>query len=151
MHSERLKHLIYTSAAVASFDPPALKAILDLARARNEKRSVTGMLLYSEGSFFQVLEGDENTLNELFAAIAADSRHKRVTKIIDEPIARREFADWSMGFVEAAHDELTSVEGLCDFFQGGNSLANLQPGRAKKLLSAFADGRWQRGVKSNAA
>jgi len=151
MHSERLKHVIYTSAAVAPFDPSALKAILELARTRNSERSVTGMLLFSEGSFFQVLEGDEKTLDELFTAIAADPRHKRVTKIIDEPIARRDFSAWSMGFAEAAAAELTGVEGLSDFYQDGNSFVSLQPGRAKKLLSAFADGRWHRGVKSNAA
>ena len=151
MHTERLEHLIYTSVEVAPLDPSELKSILDVARSRNAKRSVTGMLLHSAGTFFQVLEGDDAVLNELFASIAADPRHKRVTKIIDEPIARRDFADWSMGFAEAAPEELTSMEGLSDFFQEGNSLANLQPGRAKKLLAAFADGRWRRGAKSNLA
>jgi hypothetical protein len=151
MNSDRLKHLIYTSAESTPLDPPELKAILELARSRNAKRSVTGLLLHSASNFFQVLEGDEGVLNELFTTIAADPRHKRVTKIIDEPIAQRDFADWSMGFAEVASEELTSIEGLSDFFQEGNSLANLQPGRAKKLLSAFADGRWRRGAKSNAA
>ena len=151
MSSESLKHLIYTSSARGTFAFAELTKILESARGANAKRGVTGMLLHSEGSFFQVLEGKEETLNALFAAIAADPRHKLVTKIIDEPIARRDFADWTMGFAEASAAELMSVEGLSDFFQDGNSLASLQPGRAKKLLLAFADGRWRRRFASSAA
>jgi len=151
MHAERLKHLIYTSVAVAALDPPTMKSILEFARINNAKRSVNGMLLLSAGNFFQVLEGDEHVVDEVFATIAADPRHKRVTKIIDEPIAKRDFADWSMGFAEAAPEELTSMEGLNDFFQDGRSLANLHAGRAKKLLYAFAEGRWHRPAKSAVA
>jgi hypothetical protein len=151
MSSESLKHLIYTSSAREVFALAELTRILESARSGNAKRGVTGMLLHSEGSFFQVLEGEEETLDSLFTAIEADSRHKLVTKIIDEPIAQRDFADWTMGFAEASAAELMSVEGLSDFFQDGNSLASLQPGRAKKLLSAFADGRWRRRFESSAA
>jgi hypothetical protein len=151
MVPQKLTHLIYTSAAAASLDVEQLKEILELARARNAERSVTGMLLYTAGTFFQVLEGDEETLKGLFASIVVDSRHKRVTKIIDEPIAQRDFGDWTMGFAEAELSELSSMEGLSDFFQDGTSVENLQPGRAKKLLSAFAQGRWRRGLKGAAA
>ena len=149
--SEKLKHLIYTSSALAALQVKELKVILERARGKNAAISVTGMLLYTEGSFFQVLEGRDEIVDELFATISADPRHKRVTKIIDEPISQRDFGDWSMGFAEGSPAELTSIEGLSDFFQDGNSFTNLQPGRAKKLLAAFADGRWRRGFKSHAA
>ena len=151
MSPEKLKHLIYTSTAITACDLPELKEILDRARVRNAERAVTGMLLYTEGSFFQVLEGDETVLNALFARIATDPRHKRVIKIIDEPIAQRDFGDWSMGFAAASAAELSEIEGLSDFFQKGNSFEDLQPGRAKKLLCAFAAGRWRRGLHRNAA
>ena len=150
MSPDKLTHLIYTSAATPQFDPAELKTILQLARSRNAQRSVTGMLLYTSGSFFQVLEGEEATLAELFAIIAADPRHKSVTKIIQEPIARRAFGDWTMGFAEADPSELEAIEGLSDFFQAGDSLANLEPGRAKKMLSAFAEGRWRARLKGAA-
>jgi len=101
------------------------------------------MLLYSVGSFFQVLEGEEATLLELFAIIATDPRHRNVTKIIQEPIARRVFGDWTMGFSALEPAELSGIEGFSDFFQQGISLTNLQSGRAKKLLWAFAQNRWR--------
>ena len=108
------------------------------------------MLLYISGSFFQVLEGDEVTLEKLFAHISLDPRHKNVTKIIQEPIAQRDFGDWTMGFSDGNPSELKMIEGLNDFFRQGNSLTTLEAGRAKKLLSAFAQGRWRARLKGDA-
>ena len=150
MNPEKLTHLIYTSAATKEFNPSDLKTILHLARSKNAQRSVTGMLLYTSGSFFQVLEGEEATLMELFAHIALDPRHESVTKIIHEPIAQRSFSDWTMGFLQSDTAELEMIEGLNDFFRQGNSLTNLESGRAKKLLSAFAQGRWRARLKGGA-
>lgn len=150
MNPEKLTHLIYTSAATKEFNPADLKMILQIARGKNAQQSVTGMLLYTSGSFFQVLEGEEATLTELFTHIALDPRHKSVTKIIHEPIAQRSFGDWTMGFLEGDTSELEMIEGLNDFFRQGNSLTNLESGRAKKLLSAFAQGRWRARLKGDA-
>lgn len=150
MHPEKLTHLIYSSAATPEFNPADLKTILQSARSKNAQQSVTGMLLYTSGSFFQVLEGDEARLTELFARISLDPRHRNVTKIIHEPIAQRSFGDWTMGYLEVAPTELEAIEGLNDFFRDGSSLTNLRAGRAKKLLSAFAQGRWRALLKGDA-
>lgn len=150
MDSVKLTHLIYTSAIASTFDASQLSTILQVARINNARRAITGMLLYISGNFFQVLEGEETTLTKLFATITADTRHTNVTKIIHEPIARRDFGDWTMGFSSLDLSELESTEGLNDFFQQGDSLANLEPGRAKKLLSAFAQGRWRMRLEGGA-
>lgn len=147
MNPETLTHLIYTSAATRNFSPSDLKAILQIARSKNTQRAVTGMLLYASGSFFQVLEGDEARLTELFALISLDTRHRNVTKIIHEPIARRSFDHWTMGYSEVDPTELEKIEGFSDFFGQGSSFADLDSGRAKKLLSAFAQGRWRTRLK----
>lgn len=67
-------------------------------REKNAHLGVTGMLLCSEGATMRVLEGDAEALHTLFAAIAADVRHRSVTKLADGPVAGRVFADWSMRF-----------------------------------------------------
>lgn len=149
MDSQKLTHLIYTSVIDPTFDATQLSTVLRIARINNARRAITGMLLYVSGNFFQVLEGDEATLTELFAIIATDPRHRNVTRIIHEPIARRDFADWTMGFSSLDLSEAQSVEGLNDFFQQGTSLAKLESGRAKKLLSAFAQGRWRTRLAAN--
>ena len=149
MSAGKLTHLIYASAAATQFKSSELQGILQAARSKNARHSITGMLLHNAGSFFQVLEGEETTLHALFAVISADPRHTRITKIIDEPIAGRAFGDWTMGFTEIGLSELETIEGLSDFFGQGHSLTSLEPGRAKKLLAAFSQGRWRVRLKGD--
>lgn len=143
MSEERLTHLIYTSRSSPGFDARELKSILQASRGNNARRGVTGMLLAAGDNFFQVLEGDEATLQPLFATIMADPRHAGVTMIIQEPIASRAFGDWTMGFAEVAPEELASLEGASDASNSERVLDELKPGRAKKILTAFARGGWR--------
>lgn len=138
-----LIHLIYSSMAVRPFSQEELTRLLTNARFKNDKLGVTGMLLYAEGSFFQVLEGGPDVLDALLATIKNDKRHDKVTVIIREPIARRTFANWTMGYADITPGEAGELAGANDFFSSGHSFAGLQQGRAKKLLAAFKQGRWR--------
>lgn len=138
-----LCHLIYNSAATAPMSEQALVELLEGARNYNAAVGVTGMLLYTDECFFQVLEGPHAAVHELAAKIERDARHSQMTVIIDEPIHRRSFAEWTMGFANVAPAELSRIQGLNDFFDGQRVLAEVDAGRAKKLLAAFGQGRWR--------
>lgn len=139
----RLIHLIYSSAARVDFPPQDLLALLAKSRTSNAARGITGMLLHVEGSFIQVIEGPEADIDQLFETIAADPRHGNITTIIRESIARRAFADWSMGFADVRLSDIGNADGFSAFLQEGASVLDLPPGRAQKLLMAFKDGRWR--------
>jgi hypothetical protein len=144
---DALIHLIYASTASRPLRRDELLDLLSKARTSNQQLGLTGMLLHEAGNFFQVLEGPEGTVRRLFEHISRDPRHHQVVKIIQEPIARRAFADWTMGFADLSRAELDSIEGLNDFFCRGHSFAQLGSGRAKKLMSAFRQGRWHSKLK----
>jgi hypothetical protein len=137
-----LIHCIYTSAATSALTSDELVALLQRVRALNQAHGITGMLLYSEHNFFQVLEGPSEVVDHTYARIALDQRHTRVTQIIREAITQRSFADWTMGFAEMDSRDLREIDGLNDFFAARSCLDALDAGRAKKLLAAFAAGRW---------
>jgi hypothetical protein len=141
-----LIHLIYASAATRPIEEEEILRLLSGARLHNREIGVTGMLLYSEGSFFQVLEGETAVVEELFELIGKDARHDRITRIIQEPIHDRAFADWSMAYTGATPEQLNAIEGLNDFFGEGTCLADVDAGRAKKLLKAFSAGRWRQSL-----
>jgi hypothetical protein len=107
----------------------------------NSQLDVTGVLLHSEGNFFQVLEGDAEVIDSLYAKIARDKRHKNTALVVREAIASRSFADWSMGFASVTSKDVAGIIGANDFFQKKSRFYQLNAGRAKKLLAAFADGR----------
>jgi len=138
-----LVHLIYCSAASKPFSKRELAELLAVARHFNAANGITGMLLHAEGSFFQVLEGEAAVLDGLYAKINRDHRHGQVTLIIREPIAGRSFGDWTMGFADISPAELDEIVGANDFLTRGDSLVHIGPGRARKLLEAFREGRWR--------
>jgi len=140
-----LEHLIYASVATETFGAPELAELLQKSRASNELHGLTGMLLHSDvdGSFFQVLEGESAAIDQLFQKILLDKRHSHVTLIIREPIPGRAFGEWTMGFASVSQEKLRKIPGLNDFFRKGSSFTELDAGRAKKLLSAFVEGRWR--------
>ena len=138
-----LMHLIYASKASTDFSKDDIVVLLEKARNKNESLNVTGMLLFDNGGFLQVLEGEEETVNQLFSVISSDSRHRNIVKIISEAIPERQFDDWTMGYASISRQELAKIEGMNDFFTGKTCLADVDKGRAKKILNAFANGRWR--------
>ena len=139
-----LMHCIYASAATRNFETAELTALLQAASKHNDGAGLTGMLLYTEGSFFQVLEGVPDAVEALYARIERDKRHDHVTKIVTEAIPSRSFAHWTMGFSQVSRKELALISGANDFFSGSSCFLGLDSGRAKKLLSAFREGRWRK-------
>ena len=138
-----LVQCIYASAVSREFEDNELAELLQTARANNAKLGLTGMLLYAEGSFFQVLEGPADVVDALYAKIESDHRHAHMTLVIREPIPKRCFDAWTMGFYKASREELAGMSGVNDFFDKDRTAVRVDAGRAKKLLAAFRDGRWR--------
>src|SRR5579871_1906288 len=113
----QLIRCIYASLAVSTFNEAELPLLLERARRFNSLHSLTGMLLYVEGNFFQVLEGEAEAVDAIYARIMRDPRHTRVTLIIREPIAQRDFSEWTMGFSVVDRFEAGQLIGENDFFR----------------------------------
>jgi hypothetical protein len=139
----QLIHCIYASTAAAIFKESEVPALLEKARTVNSERALTGMLLYIDGGFFQVLEGDDAAVDDVYVRISRDPRHSKVTLIIREPIAARDFSEWTMGFSTIDPLEAGQLIGENDFFKSASCVTQLDSGRAKKLLAAFRTGRWR--------
>lgn len=72
--------------------------IVRRSRANNPGWGVVGALLFGDGHFLQVLEGDDNAVDRLFEVLQQDARHRDLQVLrrntVDEPV----FARWSMKF-----------------------------------------------------
>jgi hypothetical protein len=143
-----LIQLIYCSAATkANVTAAELESILEVSRRNNEKIGITGILLYREGSFFQVLEGEKELVEALYEKIGLDKRHKKVRKILVEPIEHKGFSAWTMGYPKISSKELSQIPGLNDFFSRGKTYLELEEGNAKALLAAFKEGKWRSSIQ----
>jgi hypothetical protein len=93
-----MRQLLYVSTTSHDLGPEAVNAILTSARANNAMLGITGLLLYVEGGFLQLLEGDELAVRELYMRIAADRRHLDTRVMLDREATTRSFPGWAMGF-----------------------------------------------------
>jgi hypothetical protein len=114
--------------------------ILETSIKNNKADGITGMLLYCQGNFMQVLEGDEEAVQRTYDRISKDSRHHNIIEVIREPIQEREFADWSMGFSRLQEEDLQAFPAyatLFDFHARRDAIAG-HPGIALDLLRQFS-------------
>ncbi len=110
-------HLIYVSSATMPLSEDELIGLLDQSRKRNRDLNVTGMLLYADGNFIQVLEGEEADVDAIFLSILNDRRNRGIIVIEKESIERRDFPDWSMGFEHVNDERKATLRGYTEFLE----------------------------------
>ena len=138
--------LIYTSEAKNNFSPGELQNLLLTARRNNDRDAITGMLLYEDGTFLQVLEGENEVIESTYQRIAADKRHHKIMLIARFEIDHRSFHDWEMGFFDASGGKLLQLPGYSNFLSKKTvELENLEDGdKAREVLLNFKLGAWHR-------
>ena len=95
-----IKYILYVSEVSDTCGDKETADILRTSRTNNAKNAVTGMLVRKNRQFLQYIEGPEKSIEELYAKIERDDRH-RLVKIIEEGSAEdRVFYDWEMGFAD---------------------------------------------------
>ena len=131
--------LVYVSSAVRPFSRPDLEDLLATSRDNNARAGITGMLLYKDGNFMQVLEGDEAAVRAVYDKIGADSRHGGEIVLREGFTEERQFPDWSMGFRDLHSPEARAIPGYSEFLNTpltGREFSE-DPTRAQKLLLTF--------------
>ncbi|MDM7887296.1 BLUF domain-containing protein [Curtobacterium sp. RHCJP20] len=106
-----LLSLVYASRAVVGFGLDDLDELLVHARSANARAGVTGLLLFRDHRFLQLLEGPSAAVREKMAYIAEDPRHDQVTVLLEEQVSSRQFPDWSMGYAAEATLQRAAVPG----------------------------------------
>lgn len=140
--------VIYASAAKRAMSAAGLRDILVTARARNAAIGVTGMLVYDDGSFLQVLEGPDDAVTALVERIKADPRHDRFRLLSMKEIQAREFGEWSMGFADTS-EEAAGLDGFVGY-DASLPARVLEGALAKRVLRQFVDGAWHAGQAARA-
>ena len=113
--------LAYTSFSVLPLQETTLSDILEGSRRNNNRDEITGILMYEDRTFFQVLEGEQSAVEDCYyKRIFNDPRHCGLSLIWHGLAKRREFSDWAMGYVgpreigRHTKDTFTSLDDLND-------------------------------------
>lgn len=129
--------IAYTSRASKMFSPQELQDLHQEAMSFNREHEVTGLLLYNDGIFFQVIEGEAEVVLALYASICKDFRHYDVRTIYEQPLAARNFKTWAMSFHNISHDQRQPIHSQIDISDLDNMDAWIAPSTAQVLVNAF--------------
>ena len=137
--------LVYSSAAAPDLTEAELEKLLERARVRNRIRGITGVLVFVDGVFLQILEGEKEVVHGLVQRIALDPRHSRLKVCHEQEIDERAFASWSMALVSPSAAEVSQwaqLEGATTIWDVMSSLeqdSDRLPALIRNILKAIAD------------
>lgn len=102
--------IIYLSSATTKFTNEEIVTLLNASRKSNEANDITGLLLYSDGNFLQIIEGKQKKIKALYAKINMDQRHRNIIKVFEGKVSHRIYPKWHMGFnsIDKDFDNQTS-------------------------------------------
>ena len=104
--------MIYSSESATPMQMDELEEILEHARNSNAEKGITGALIYVDGVFLQILEGDMEAVQALMEKIAKDFRHETVTVLKQGAVDAAAFSDWDMAYVSATPQQVAEWAGL---------------------------------------
>lgn len=107
-----MHRIIYLSTANTDLNKDEINNLLNKSNQYNVKHNITGILLYIDFDFIQVLEGSKEDVHFLFEKIKRDYRHRGIISVIDESIKKRQFSAWSMGFYSDSYQNLKDLKGF---------------------------------------
>lgn len=93
--------IVYVSSALKDLEESEIKTILAKSVVWNNSHDLTGILLFSEGNFFQVIEGEESAIKDLYESIKQDPRHHNVLQIFGKEIHRDAYDGYKADFIAA--------------------------------------------------
>lgn len=102
-----LLQLIYSSDASPDLELADFEKMLGDFRVRNRARGITGVLLFINGVFVQVLEGDNDRVLSLLRSLERDPRHHDLKVFYRSFVDERSFDSWSMAYLSPSAEEVS--------------------------------------------
>ena len=130
---DQLVCAVYVSSAHRPLGDDELLELLQVARQNNQRSDVTGMLLYRDGNFLQVLEGPASAVDALIDKIKRDTRHHGLILMSRRGIEERQFSDWQMAFRNMSKSHMAE-EGYSPFLEPTFDEEEEETGEASQLV-----------------
>ena len=92
-----LVQIIYVSNRKTNCTEKEIEEILKACKKNNASLHLTGVLLYNEHKFLQLVEGEYKVTMEMYDKIKKDNRHENCILISSLFIKERSFPSWQMG------------------------------------------------------
>ncbi len=128
-----LSQLVYVSNRKSTCTEEEIEKILASCKKNNPPLNITGILLYSDTKFIQLVEGEYKVINTLYDKIKTDPRHDQARLIAMGPIQEKAFPSWHMGARKMLGNEVDFKTDIS--------------GEDKEIFKGLLSGREESGAK----
>lgn len=140
-----LYQLAYVSLASQPLDQKILSQLLTVSQHNNERDDVSGVLMYQDSLFFQILEGERDAVQDCYyKRICKDSRHSRLSLMWENAVDGRTFPDLAMEYLgpaEIGGYTKNAMWSLVDFNAPQQASANTNSVALNLARLVFAQGQ----------
>ncbi len=142
-----LKRIRYISEFSRHMSPADIEQLAQQSAVANQEKDITGILVATGELFFQVIEGPAKAIDDLYAKISGDGRHRQFLLLeMEQGDLTRLFPDWAMRKLDLSDE---SVKRL------GAARAILKAIHAQRIVmqnlrGALEQTMWQEVVSSGA-
>ncbi len=95
-----MKAICYVSRFANDITNGGITNLIDYVSFNNRLNNITGVLIIRNKHFFQVIEGENHLIDELYEKIKIDTRHLDVIKLLEIDLKDRVFNDYNSGVFE---------------------------------------------------
>lgn len=135
-----LTTIIYRSHLADEVPVSVLPGMVERASLLNARHQVTGILLFNGTHFFQILEGPEEGVLDIYGRICADRRHHNVVELMRDYSPSRRFGNHGMELFDLRHHDSSSVlQAVLD--RGTSKYRLTYDDRGLQFLRTFVEAR----------
>lgn len=135
-----MQHVIcYISTATDDFESKNIDGLFARWQEKNGEREIKGILLFSDGHFFQVLEGERTAVLALFNEINKDRRHSGIIQVLGKDIEKGSLDGYiTENLISGKFSRPDLIRNYCHTVEGMDLRIQEQ---IKTILDSFLDTR----------
>ena len=127
--------ICYVSQVSPNLSEHKVLELIENSETSNNQNDITGVLLYSDGNFFQVIEGKKELIQNLFDKIKADERHENIIIIFERPIIRAAYDGFISDFLTV--QKKFNPETISHYLQHTQTLDPKSQAVVKTMIKTF--------------
>ncbi|WP_290696174.1 BLUF domain-containing protein [Lacinutrix sp.] len=89
------------------------KALFDACKKNNNRLGLMGLIYRHNDCYFHIIEGKEKDIDNLFSKIKTENIHKDSTVLLNQPITKFTFNDFTTGYNKV--EDLNALFGLQEY------------------------------------
>ena len=129
--------ICYVSSAASNYNLNDIQNLLDTTEQYNNAHDIRGLLLYGEGNYFQILEGEKKLVEAIFDDIKKDPRHKNIIQVVGKNLRQGAFDGYKAEIVN--ENNKCDYELVKEYMEQVEDLDGQTQRVVKEMLEVFVD------------